>query len=106
MAEAGLLSELSGVKLGGGFVAGALTGYLSKKITKLIAIIVGLFLAALQFMESRGWVNVDWSALTAGLAGAGSEAAAKAPSLLSSVVSTLGLGAAFTGGFLLGFKKG
>lgn len=106
MAETGLLSGLSGIKLGGGFFAGLVAGYVSKKVSKIIAILAGLFMLALHFLESRGIIAVDWSKLTAGIIDAGGSAAAQAPSLLSTVVSTLGLGAAFSGGFLLGFKKG
>lgn len=100
------MSGLSGLKLGGGFFAGLATGYISKKVSKIVAIIAGLFLLALHFLESRGFIAVDWSKLTAGIIDAGGSAAAQAPSLISTVVSTLGLGAAFSGGFLVGFKKG
>jgi len=106
MADAGLLGGLSGLKLGSGFVTGLVTGYISKKVSKIVAVMTGLFLVVLQVMESRGFITVHWSKLTAGMIDAGGSAAAQAPSLLSTIVSTLGLGAAFSGGFFIGFKKG
>jgi uncharacterized membrane protein (Fun14 family) len=37
--------------VGGGFLAGALAGYALKKVMKIAAVIVGLFIAALAYLE-------------------------------------------------------
>jgi uncharacterized membrane protein (Fun14 family) len=37
--------------LGGGFFAGVLIGYALKKVIKLLAVIVGLFLAGLAYLQ-------------------------------------------------------
>lgn len=102
----GLSLEGLGLELGSGAVLGFLTGLLAKKVTKLIALLVGGFMLFLKWLEGQGAIDVDWSAVTAGLVSVGSEAAETAPSLFDRLVTTLGLGASFTGGFFLGFKKG
>jgi uncharacterized membrane protein (Fun14 family) len=92
--------------LGGGVSLGFIAGYLGKKVSKLIAVLIGAELLLFAWLESRGIITVDWERLTAGLISTGSTAAQEAPGIISSLVSTLGIGAAFTGGFALGFKKG
>ena len=46
--------------VGGGFVAGALAGYALKKVIKIVAVIVGLFIAALAYLEYQRIITVDW----------------------------------------------
>jgi uncharacterized membrane protein (Fun14 family) len=46
--------------VGGGFVAGALAGYAIKKVMKIAAVIVGLFIAALAYLQYQGIIHVDW----------------------------------------------
>src|SRR5438093_8332973 len=46
--------------IGGGFVAGALAGYAIKQVIRIAAIIVGLFIAALAYLEYQKIINVDW----------------------------------------------
>jgi uncharacterized membrane protein (Fun14 family) len=52
--------------IGGGFLAGALVGYALKKVMKIVAIIVGLFIAALAYLEYQRIIQVDWEKLQAG----------------------------------------
>jgi uncharacterized membrane protein (Fun14 family) len=47
--------------VGGGFFLGVLVGYALKKVIKLAAVIVGLFIAALAYLEYQRIVSVDWS---------------------------------------------
>ncbi|GGM54428.1 putative membrane protein (Fun14 family) [Halarchaeum rubridurum] len=96
-----------GLQLGSGAVIGALTGFAAKKIAKLVAVLVGVELALFAFLESRGILVVKWDRLTAGLVSAGQDAASSTPpSWAMSILSTLSVSAGFTGGFLLGFRKG
>jgi uncharacterized membrane protein (Fun14 family) len=44
----------------GGFLIGFITGYAIKKVIKLAAVIVGLFIAALVYLEYQRILNVDW----------------------------------------------
>jgi uncharacterized membrane protein (Fun14 family) len=46
--------------VGGGFFVGLITGYAIKKVIKLAAVIVGLFIAALAYLEYQRILNVDW----------------------------------------------
>lgn len=96
-----------GLEFGSGAVIGGIIGFAAKKVAKLIAIIIGLELALFKFLESRGILTVDWGALSAGLLGTAQDAATGAPpSWVMTILSTLSVSAGFTGGFLLGFKRG
>lgn len=39
---------------------GAVAGYAIKKLIKLAAIIVGLFIVALAYLSYKGWLDVKW----------------------------------------------
>lgn len=96
-----------GFEFGGGAIIGGVIGFAFKKIAKIIAVIIGLELALFRFLESRGIMTVQWDKLTAGMIKAGESAASSSPpSWVMSILSTLSVGAGFTGGFLIGFKKG
>jgi uncharacterized membrane protein (Fun14 family) len=45
---------------GGGFLFGALAGYAIKKVLKIAAVVVGLFVAGLAFLAYKGWIDVKW----------------------------------------------
>jgi uncharacterized membrane protein (Fun14 family) len=49
--------------LGGGFFVGVLIGYALKKVIKLVAIIVGLFLAGLAYLQTQQLANINWNKL-------------------------------------------
>ncbi|MFZ0514752.1 MAG: FUN14 domain-containing protein [Candidatus Nitrosopolaris sp.] len=46
--------------VGGGFFIGLITGYAIKKVVKLAAVIVGLFIAVLAYFEYQRILHVDW----------------------------------------------
>ena len=46
--------------MGGGFVAGLLIGYALKKVIKLVAVIIGLFLAGLAYLQYHQIANINW----------------------------------------------
>jgi uncharacterized membrane protein (Fun14 family) len=48
---------------GGGFLLGAVAGYAIKKVMKIAAVIIGLFVAALAYLSYREWVDVKWAAM-------------------------------------------
>jgi uncharacterized membrane protein (Fun14 family) len=96
-----------GLEFGTGAVIGGVIGFAAKKIAKLIAVIVGLELALFKFLESRGVLQVNWDKVGATFLQASDAASGSTPpSWLSSLLSTLSISAGFTGGFLLGFRKG
>ncbi|WP_134669733.1 FUN14 domain-containing protein [Halorussus marinus] len=105
--ELGIDPQQLGLEFGSGAVIGGVIGFAAKKIAKLIAVIVGIELALFKFLESRGILTVDWDRLSAGVLKTGEVAQnGTPPSWLTSVISTLSIGAGFTGGFMVGFRKG
>src|SRR5918994_2482421 len=46
--------------LGGGFFVGILIGYALKKVIKIAAVIVGLFLAGLAYLQYHQIANINW----------------------------------------------
>jgi len=96
-----------GLEFGGSAVIGGLIGFAAKKLAKVIAIIIGLELVVFRLLESRGILAVNWDRLGATFVDAGEAATAQTPpSWVVTILSTLSVGVGFTGGFLLGFKKG
>jgi uncharacterized membrane protein (Fun14 family) len=51
--------------IGGGFFIGLLAGYAIKKILKIAALIVGLFIAALAYLEYHRIIDVNWAKIQA-----------------------------------------
>jgi uncharacterized membrane protein (Fun14 family) len=49
--------------LGGGFFVGILIGYALKKVIKIVAVIVGLFLAELAYIQYHQIANINWNKL-------------------------------------------
>jgi uncharacterized membrane protein (Fun14 family) len=49
--------------VGGGFLFGAVAGYAIKKVMKIAAVVVGLFVAGLAFLSYKGWIDVKWTAM-------------------------------------------
>ncbi|MDY6769315.1 MAG: FUN14 domain-containing protein [Candidatus Nanohaloarchaea archaeon] len=101
----GMVSGL-GMELGTGAVIGFVSGFAAKKVTKLVAILVGGALLVAKWLESQGHISVDWTGVGGGFLDVGTAAAEAAPSMFDAVVSTLGLGGGFVAGFYLGFRRG
>lgn len=96
-----------GLEFGSSAVIGGVIGFAAKKLARLLAIIIGIELTLFKFLESRGILTVDWSTLSAGvLAGAQDATSSTPPSWVMTILSTLSVSTGFTGGFLLGFKRG
>ncbi len=82
----------------GGFV-GFSIGYFAKKFFKLVAFIMGGFLASLLYLSSRGFITVHWGVVSKSTDGILSMIMG-----LNISVGVLGTGAA--AGFLLGWRSG
>lgn len=95
-----------GLEFGGGAVIGGLIGFAAKKIAKVLAVIVGIQLMVFRYLESQGIVTVDWNRLSAGILHTQEHAQGTATTWVQSIITTLSVGAGFTGGFLIGFKRG
>jgi uncharacterized membrane protein (Fun14 family) len=48
---------------GGGFIFGAVAGYALKKVMKIAAVVIGLFVIGLSYLLYRGWIDVKWVAM-------------------------------------------
>jgi uncharacterized membrane protein (Fun14 family) len=49
--------------MGGGFFVAILIGYAIKKIIKIVAVIVGLFLTGLAYLQYQQIANINWNKL-------------------------------------------
>jgi uncharacterized membrane protein (Fun14 family) len=49
--------------MGGGFFVGVLIGYALKNVIKLLAVIVGLFLAGLAYLQYNQIADINWNKL-------------------------------------------
>ena len=105
--------------LGGGFFVGVLIGYALKKVIKIVAVVVGLFLAGLAYLQSLQIASINWNKLQTISEGAIttiSNAITQIPDIsVDSHAATASLalssfGIPFTGsmstGFTIGFMKG
>ena len=96
----------------GGAAIGALVGFGTKRVAKLLAIIIGVQLMVFRYLESQKIVVVDYERLTAGLVGAREETAtataAATPDVhwFESILATLPVGVGFVSGFLIGYHRG
>lgn len=95
-------------QLGIGGVGGFIVGYALKKITKLIVILIGLFIIALLYLSTRGIININYEVLwseVSGLVGSAGSAGGVF-SWLAGLISIIPFLGSFAVGFLLGFKAG
>jgi uncharacterized membrane protein (Fun14 family) len=106
--------------LGGGFFVGVLIGYALKKVIKLVAIIVGLFLAGLVYLQSQQIANINWNKLQTVSEGAittlanqtlqipaiGNTSDQTASSYLAMTSFDIPLTGSISAGFTIGFMKG
>ena len=94
-----------GFQVGIGAVGGFIAGYVAKKISKLLTVVVGLFIAALIYLSIKGIISINYDALWNSLADS-LGLAGSAFSWIVGVISLLPFAGSFIAGFLLGFKLG
>jgi uncharacterized membrane protein (Fun14 family) len=61
--------------IGGGFIGGVLLGYALKKVVRIAAIIVGLFIAGLAFLQYQQIASINWDNFEVSIAALASAAA-------------------------------
>jgi uncharacterized membrane protein (Fun14 family) len=109
--------------MGGGFFAGILIGYALKKAIKILAIIIGLFLAGLAYLQYHQIANINWNRLQTvsegalmtvanltmhipGISSGDGHAAAATASYLAMTSFSIPLTGSMSAGFTIGFMKG
>jgi uncharacterized membrane protein (Fun14 family) len=94
-----------GYQLGIGGIGGFIVGYALKKISKLIVIVLGLFIAALLYLGVQGIIGINYEALRTAIANS-LGMVESAFSWIVELVSLLPFAGSFIVGFLLGLKLG
>jgi uncharacterized membrane protein (Fun14 family) len=96
--------------IGGGFLGGVLLGYAIKKVIRIAALIIGLFLAGIAFMQYQQIASINWNKIEGSITGL---TGTITNSLNDNSITTLmmsNFGIPLTGsmasGFTVGFLKG
>jgi uncharacterized membrane protein (Fun14 family) len=111
MTNTDTLTSMS-ASIGGGFFGGLLIGYALKKVIKMLAVVVGLFLAGLAYLQYQHIATIHWHKVE----GAITKLAAATNSTINdnnntaalAMMSNLGipLTSSMSIGFTIGFMKG
>lgn len=97
--------------IGGGFFGGLLLGYALKKVVKLIAVVIGLFIAGLAYLQYQQIAYFDWEKIermvTTTFGNVSSQIASN-QDISSFAFTNLGipLTSGMSAGFAVGFMKG
>ena len=96
--------------VGGGFFGGLLFGYAIKKVVKLIATVVGLFLAGLAYLQYQQIASVNWSKVEGTISTIANATTNTFNDYNIETLAMTNLGIPLTGsmsaGFTIGFMKG
>jgi uncharacterized membrane protein (Fun14 family) len=97
--------------IGGGFVGGLPLGYALKKVFKLIAVVIGLFIAGLAYLQYQQIAYFDWDkvdrVVTATFGDVSSQISSN-QDISSFAFANIGipLTSGMSAGFAIGFMKG
>ena len=104
----GFISVSAGI--GGGFFGGLLLGYALKKVVKLIAVIVGLFLTGLAYLQYQQIASVNWDRIEGTVSTIANVTTSTFNDYSIESLAMTNLGIPLTGGmsagFAIGFMKG
>jgi uncharacterized membrane protein (Fun14 family) len=99
--------------ISGGLFGGVLIGYTLKKVIKMLAVVVGLFLAGLAYLQYQQIASINWHKLegtiTAALANAATSTINDNSNVAAlAIMSNFGipLTSSMSVGFTIGFMKG
>jgi uncharacterized membrane protein (Fun14 family) len=97
--------------IGGGFIGGLLLGYALKKVVKLIAVVVGMFIAGLAYLQYQQIAYFDWEKIERTITATFENISGQIFSnqdISSFALSNLGipLTSGMSAGFAVGFMKG
>jgi len=105
---------------GGGFLFGALAGYAIKKVMKIAAVVLGLFVAGLVFLAYKGWIDIKWTPIESVTRLALTNVATQLMHMVNNTASQISThsstivtsgspmaaGLGFVPGLVIGFKRG
>jgi uncharacterized membrane protein (Fun14 family) len=106
------------ISIGGGFFGGLLIGYALKKVIKMLAVVLGLFLAGLAFLQYQQIATIYWHKLEGAITKLAATAAATTTGTINdnnnsvaavlAAISNFGipLTSSMSIGFTIGFMKG
>lgn len=94
------------LQLSFGFIAGIIVGYTCKKLTKLVAIVLGVFFIGLQILAYYKFIHVDWQSIGKATEGAIKATASSSPLWWTILTTHFPYVGAFSIGFVIGFRKG
>src|SRR6266487_5814873 len=100
---------IAATSLGGGFFGGIVIGYALKKVAKMLAIVFGLFLAGLAYLQYQGIASMNWNKLLNLTEGATQAIVNASQTGIPWVVTAQGFdswGIPLTGGMAMGFAIG
>ncbi|MDQ3838488.1 MAG: FUN14 domain-containing protein [Thermoproteota archaeon] len=96
--------------IGGGFFGGLLIGYALKKVVKIIAVLVGLFVAGLAYLQYQQLASINWDKFESTITGLANTTTNILSDYNIESLATTNLGVPLTGGmsagFAIGFMKG
>jgi uncharacterized membrane protein (Fun14 family) len=96
--------------IGGGFFGGLLLGYAIKKVVKLLAVVVGLFIAGLAYLQYQQLAFFNWDRIEGSISTIANATTNNFSDHNIESLATTNLGIPLTGGmsagFAIGFMKG
>jgi uncharacterized membrane protein (Fun14 family) len=92
-------------QLGIGGVGGFIAGYALKKMMKIVAIVIGLFILALVYLGYKGIITINYGELGKAVSG-GLGLTGQAAEWITPIIAHLPFAGAFGLGLFLGFKMG
>src|SRR5215208_4665076 len=96
--------------VGGGFFGGLLLGYALKKVAKLMAVVVGLFIAGLTYLQYQHIASINWDEVEGSITGLTGVTIniLNENSISTQMMSNFGipLTSSMASGFTVGFLKG
>jgi uncharacterized membrane protein (Fun14 family) len=104
--DIGTLFPAIAIELSFGFIAGIIVGYTCKKLTRLVAIVLGLFFIGIQILAYYKFIYVDWQSIGKATEGAIKATTASTPLWWAILITHFPYVGAFSIGFVIGFRKG
>jgi len=95
-----------GLQLGAGGIIGFAAGYALKKLTKIVAFILGLFILALMYLNYVGIIEVNWVGLLGWTEEALTWIGHHYTPIVSFIITNIPFAASFVAGFAIGIKTG